>query len=328
MAKMDFRLEMQPKPFDTRLLHSDRLFLIGSCFTEQMGAKLDHHLFSTLQNPNGILFNPVSIVQSVLGYIQHRVYAEQDLFCQQDIWGSWDHHTRFSDTDPQACLEKINASQNKAHSYLHQTDWMLITLGSSFVYELPEKGVVANCHKVPADKFSKRLLSAPETIARLQEMMEALIKFNPTIKVIFTISPVRHLRDGFVENNQSKAHLITAVHELVSQYSQVFYFPAYELIIDDLRDYRFYAEDMVHPNYLATQYVWEKFMTACIDEKSIALMKEIAAVQMAKQHKAFNPMSVQHKQFMQSNEQKCKQLVADYPYLDLSDAIAYFEQGR
>ncbi len=328
MAKMDFRLEMQPRDFEAKLLHDHRLLLIGSCFTEQIGAKLDYHLFSTLQNPNGILFNPVSIAQAVTGYVHHRQYTEQDLFCQQDIWGSWDHHTRFSHTDPQLCLEAINTSQSNAHLFLKKADWMLITLGSSFVYELPDKGVVANCHKVPTDKFSKRLLSSSEIIRLLQQMMDELTAFNPSIKIIFTISPVRHLRDGFVENNQSKARLITAVHELVHQNSNAFYFPAYELIIDDLRDYRFYAEDMVHPNYLATQYVWEKFITACIDEKAVALMKEIASIQIAKSHKPFNPLSMQHQQFIETYGQKCKQLAAAYPYIDLTDALEFFEKGR
>jgi hypothetical protein len=325
MAKMDFRLEMQPRAFEAKLLHADRLLLIGSCFTEQIGAKLDYHLFSTLQNPNGILFNPVSIAQAVSGYIHHRQYTAQDLFCQQDIWGSWDHHTRFSHTNPQVCLEAINTSQSNAHSFLKKADWMLITLGSSFVYELPDKGVVANCHKVSTDKFSKRLLSSSEIIRLLQQMMDELMAFNPSVKIIFTISPVRHLRDGFVENNQSKAQLITAVHELVHQNSNAFYFPAYELIIDDLRDYRFYAEDMVHPNYLATNYVWEKFSTSCIDGKSREIFKDIEQIHNALRHRPMHPNSLEHKKFRQKTFTTIKILSDKLPELNWDEELLFFK---
>jgi hypothetical protein len=198
------------------------------------------------------------------------------------------------------------------------------------VYELPSPGgvgvrpVVANCHKVPTDKFAKRLLSADEIFADLQKMRTDAIAFNPGLKIIFTISPVRHLRDGFVENNRSKATLIQAVHQLVEKNDHCFYFPAYELIIDDLRDYRFFAEDMVHPNYAATNYVWEKFIAACIDEPSQQLMKEIAVMVAAKNHKPFNPTSEQHKKFLQTNLEKVKKLKQQFPYLNLDEEAAFF----
>jgi hypothetical protein len=324
---MEFRLPFTPKPFLQKIEHQHNLFLAGSCFTEQIGSKLTNYKFNTIENPNGILFNPISISENIISYINQKEFAEDDLFLHNEIWGSWNHHTRFSDVNKSIALEKINQSQKAAHYFLKKADWMIITLGSSYVYELENNRVVANCHKVPTDKFNKKLLSTLEVESAMGEMIEELILFNPNIKIIFTISPVRHLRDGFVENNRSKANLITAVHELVAAFENCFYFPSYELVIDDLRDYRFYAEDMVHPNYQATQYVWEKFTTACIDEKSLLIMKEIGIINAAKNHRPFNPTSNQHLQFLKTNLEKTLQLQHSNTYIDLAAEVDFFESG-
>ncbi len=320
---MNFHLEFSPKPFDTQINHQHKLFLIGSCFTEQIGNKLSQHRFRVQDNPNGILFNPVSIAKSVSSYITNKQYSEADLFYQNESWNSWEHHSRFSHPDKNECLNKINQSQNTAHQFLKDADWLLITLGSAFVYELENKEVVANCHKVPTDKFNKKLLAVDEVHIALQQMIDELKAFNPGIKIIFTISPVRHLRDGFVENNRSKATLIYTVHQLLSD--NIFYFPAYELIIDDLRDYRFYAEDMVHPNYAATNYVWEKFITCCIDELSQQLMKTINEINAAASHKPFNPTSEAHKSFKNKYLDLCNAMQQKYPYLNLTEEISFFK---
>jgi len=322
---MEFHLEFSPKPFDLKINHQHNLLLIGSCFTEQIGTKLANHKFAVLDNPNGILFNPVSITKSISSYIDNKQYTESDLFYQNECWNSWEHHSRFSDPDAGACLKGINGSQNKAHAFLQKADWLLITLGSAFVYELENKEVVANCHKVPTDKFVKRLLAADDIVVDLQNMLTKAVAFNPALKIIFTISPVRHLRDGFVENNRSKAALIQSVHRLVDTNSNCFYFPAYELVIDDLRDHRFFAEDMVHPNYAATNYVWEKFMATCIDEASQQLMKEIAVIVAAKNHKPFNPTSEQHKKFLQTNLEKVKKLQQQFAYINLEEEENFFK---
>ena len=321
---MDFHLEFIPKPFDVKINHQHNLLLAGSCFTEQIGTKLANHKFSVLDNPNGILFNPISITKSISSYIDNKQYTAADLFYQNESWNSWEHHSRFSNPDKKICLEGINESQSKANSFLKNADWLLITLGSAFVYELENKEVVANCHKVPTDKFAKRLLTAEEVYVDFQKMVEKAVAFNPSLKIIFTISPVRHLRDGFVENNRSKAALIQAVHQLVDTNSNCFYFPAYELVIDDLRDYRFFAEDMVHPNYAATNYVWEKFIATCVDEPSQLLMKEIAVIVAAKNHKPFNPTSEQHKKFLQTNLEKVKKLQQQFPYINLTEEEEFF----
>ena len=322
---MNFRLEFTPKPFDVKINHQQNLLLVGSCFTEQIGTKLTNHKFAVLDNPNGILFNPISITKSISSYIDNKQYTESDLFYQNESWNSWEHHSRFSHPDKKICLDGINESQCTAHNFLQKADWLLITLGSSFVYQLDGDNVVANCHKVPTDKFVKRLLSATAIFNDLQKMVEKAVAFNPALNLIFTISPVRHLRDGFVENNRSKATLIQAVHELVDKNSNCLYFPAYELVIDDLRDYRFFAEDMVHPNYAATNYVWEKFIATCIDEPSQQLMKEIAVIVAAKNHKPFNPTSQQHKKFLQTNLEKVKKLQQQFPYLHLNEEEEFFK---
>ena len=329
---MQFRLEFSPRPFALQLNHQHHLLLIGSCFTENIGSKLKQLKFSVLENPNGILFNPVSIAKSVNSYIQNKQYTEANLFYQNECWNSWEHHTRFSHPDKEQCLQLINASQSAAHHFLQKANWLLITVGSAFVYEVldspsGDRGeVVANCHKVPTDKFNKRLLSIDEIKTSLHEMLANVFDFNAGVKIIFTISPVRHLRDGFVENNRSKAALIQAIHQLTDADERLFYFPAYELVIDDLRDYRFYAEDMVHPNYAATNYVWDKFIDTCVDEPSQALMKEINVINAAKNHKPFNPTSEQHKKFLQINLEKIVQLQKQYPYLNFENEKQYFSQ--
>lgn len=321
---MEFRLEFSPKSFGIKINHQDQLFLAGSCFTEQIGNKLAAHKFRILENPNGILFNPVSIAHSIVSYIENKRYHADELFYHNELWGSWDHHTRFSSVSKEECLQKINHSQEAAHDFLKNADWILLTLGSSFVYELENKKVVANCHKVPTDKFEKRLLPSEELVTVLDNLIYRIKHFNPKIKVIFTISPVRHLRDGFVENNRSKANLIHAVHHVVDKFENLFYFPSYELIIDDLRDYRFYADDMVHPNYAATNYVWEKFISSCVNEPSQQLMKEINSISIARRHKAFNPSSEAHKKFLNNHFNKSIQLMQRYPYVNLEEEAAYF----
>jgi hypothetical protein len=334
---MNFHLAFTPRPFATKINHRQKLLLIGSCFTENMGAKFRQHKFDVLENPNGILFNPISITQSITSYIDNKQYTAANLFYMNECWNSWEYHSRFSHPDQELCLQRINRSQQSAHDFLKEADWLLLTLGSAFAYTLnfsvpvtagnragAEGDVVANCHKVPTDKFNKKLLSVNEITAALQQMLAAIQTINPAIKIIFTISPVRHLRDGFVENNRSKATLIQAVHALIENEENRFYFPAYELVIDDLRDYRFYAEDMVHPNYGATNYVWEKFVAACIDEPTQKLMEQINTINAAKSHKPFHPTSGQHKKFLQINLEKVKQLSSQYPNLNFEEEKIYF----
>ena len=331
---MQFRSEFTPKPFPVKIKITERILLVGSCFTEQIGKKLAANKFKILENPNGILFNPVSIAKAIRSYTKENVFSENDLFYYNELWASRAHHTRFSHPEKLQALQNINTELKRAADFIKTADWILITLGSAFVYEWkdikPKKNyenVAANCHKIPTDKFSRRLLNPSEIVTVLKDMQQSVQSVNPTAKFIFTVSPVRHLREGFIENNRSKAALIHAVHKLTNNLDS-FYFPAYELIIDDLRDYRFFAEDLVHPNYAATNYVWEKFLTAVIDEASQQLMKEINEINAAVNHKPFNPSSTSHKKFLQINFEKVVMLSQKYPHLDLSNELLFFDRSH
>lgn len=328
---MKFRFELNVKKMQLPLQHLHQLFLIGSCFTENIGEKLRNTKFSILENPHGILFNPVSVAEALNDYIENRNYTEADLFYYNEAWHSWKHHSRFSGLTQQDVLQKINASITQAHHFLKQADYVFITLGSAWTYQLTELAnnavpgsVAANNHKAPAAWFQRKLLSAVAVSEVLQTVLEKLSRFNPNLKIIFTISPVRHLREGAVENNRSKAALIQAVHEVVESTSNSYYFPAYELVIDDLRDYRFYAEDLVHPNYQATQYVWEKFVGACTTAETQKLMEEIGQIRLAYTHKPFNPTSAQHQKFLKTFLEKTEDLQKQYPYLDFTKELEYF----
>ena len=330
---MQFHSEFQIDKLEPSIQHQHQLMLVGSCFTENIGEKLRKHKFRVLENPNGIVFNPVSVAETVINIIQNKQYTHDDLFTLNDGWHSWQHHSRFSGITPAETIQKINDSTKTAHVYLKNADYLLITLGSAWVYTFTEKAVnaklgtvAANNHKAPANWFSKHLMNAGQVMAVLGTMLDQLGGFNPHIKVIFTISPVRHLREGMINNNRSKAVLIQAVHDLIGTLPKLHYFPAYELVIDDLRDYRFYAEDLVHPNYAATNYVWDKFVEACMNEETRQLMKRIAEINLAYQHRPFNPSSEQHKKFLQSFHQKTKHLQEQHNYLDFAAELEFFSK--
>lgn len=332
---MDLLLPIELRKQREQISYEHRILLTGSCFTEHIGQALADLKFRVLQNPNGILFGPDAVCKSLLSYKENRKYRPEDLFCLQELWHSWDHHSRFSHADPEITLAQINASQQEAHAFLQKADWLLITLGSAFTYELshladtasaaPSDGV-ANCHRAPAGWFNKRLLETDAIIRMLENCLKELRSFNPGLRFIFTISPVRHIRDGVVENNRSKARLIEAVHTIVARFEPAYYFPAYELLIDILRDYRFYDIDLVHPNYTATEFVMEKFTDTCISEASRPLMKEMKGISIARRHRPFHPHSAAHRQFLRQQLEKVKTIQEQWPFLDLSEEIGYFGQ--
>ena len=330
---MKFRFEFDVAKLSPPIQHSQSLFLIGSCFTENIGEKLKRNKFKVLENPHGILFNPVSVSEAVMDYVEDTKYTANDLFEYNESWHSWKHHSRFSGVTQEEALQKINQSIGDAHNFLSDADYVMITLGSAWVYRLTadaknaiEGSVAANNHKAPASWFYRRLLSTEEVLSVLDPMIHRMFLFNKKIKILFTISPVRHLREGVVENNRSKASLIQAVHQLVDKFERIYYFPAYELVLDDLRDYRYYAEDLVHPNYFATQYVWERFMEACISEESRKLIEEITSIHLAYKHRPFNATSEQHKKFLKSFWEKTNALQQKFPYLNFSTELEYFSR--
>lgn len=324
---MNFHLTFPVTPLSSPLQYTDRLLLMGSCFTEEIGARLQGHYFNAQINPHGILYNPISITQAIHTYLDNKVYTHEDLFQQGDLWHSWDHHSRFSGLDPDAVLAGINAQQAAASKTLEEAEWLMITLGSAHTYTLQETGkVVGNCHKVPAAAFYKKMLTAQDIISAIDNAMHRLFFRNRKVKILFTISPVRYVRDGVVENNLSKAILLQAVHHMVNKFDRLFYFPAYELVIDDLRDYRFYKEDLVHPNELAIDYVWEHFIQAGLASNDKSLLTQITELNRAAAHRPFNPEGQQHQQFVQHYIKKVEQLMQQYPALPLQTLLNHFKK--
>ena len=322
-----FFLPIQISAPADRIRYPQKILLSGSCFTEHIGNHLIDVKFDTLQNPNGILFDPLSVANSLISYLEPVIYKPEQLFYYNELWQSWKHHGIFSDTDQQATLKKINHSQQTAHSFLKQADWLIITLGSSFTYLLKEDNkAVANCHRAPAGWFSKKLLPVDEMLAVLDEALHRLFDFNPKLQIVFTISPVRHIRDGVIENNRSKARLIEVAHQLVNKFNHTYYFPAYELVIDVLRDYRFYDKDLVHPNYMATNYVVESFMEHYVQPESRLLAEEIRKLQISRKHRALHPNTDAHRKFLKDQFDKTSELAEKYPFLDFKTELLHFKQ--
>lgn len=322
---MEFQIPIQINKLPGGIGYRDKILLTGSCFTEHIGDRLAELKFNILQNPNGILFDPYSVASSLVSYIRNKQYSIDELQYFNELWQSWQHHSRFSATNQEQCLANINQSQQKAHEFLKQANWLIITLGSSFSYRLVENGMpVANCHRAPAQWFRKHLMTIEETSAVLDNCLHQLFQFNPGIRIVFTISPVRHIRDGVVENNRSKARLIEVVHHLVNKFDRLYYFPAYELVIDVLRDYRFYDIDLVHPNYSATRFVMEKFMEYCVEDEARMLCEQVQQIVTARKHRAFRPETEAHKRFLTAHWEKARDLKAKYPFLQLEEEINYF----
>ncbi len=342
---MDFMVNFEPAKIPAPINCREKILLTGSCFTEHIGNALKESKFSILQNPNGILFDPVSVCRSLISYADNKRYTGSDLFQLNEVWNSWQHHSRFSHIDKHAALRNMNDSQEYAHEFLKQADWIIITLGSSFYYLLTREAIqagelddsttlasgkpgVANCHRAPAQWFQKYLLTIPEIVESLDLCMHRLLQFNSKLKIIFTVSPVRHLRDGVVENNRSKARLIEAVHHMVHKFDRLYYFPAYELVIDVLRDYRFYDIDLAHPNYMATDFVLQKFVDSCLDDEAKLLMEEMKKISLARKHRAFQPNTEAHRQFLRSSAARAKLLQDKYPFLDLAEELEYFNSAQ
>lgn len=331
MSSVKFKLTLSPKQSKYQIGYQDKIVLIGSCFSENIGIKFTNNQWAVLENPHGVLFNPVSVQNSIQDCIENKKYTKDDLFLLNDVWNNWNHHSRFSGITQQEALDKMNASIEASHLFLKNANHIIITLGSAWLYRLSEQApncegqVVANNHKAPANWFNKELMQPLVLIKLLQELIKSLQAFNPNLHILFTISPVRHLREGLIENNRSKAVLIQAVHQVLTEKGGVGYFPAYEYVIDDLRDYRFYTEDLVHPNNAATQYVWEQFVASYMNDATQSLMKQVAEIQLAVNHKPFFVGSKAHQLFLQSFISKTEQLLVAHPYLPLTNQLAFFK---
>ncbi len=322
---MRLQLPINIPPLPQPIRYTDKILLIGSCFTEHISGRLSAHKFRTLQNPHGILFNPLSVADSLTSYASEKLYTEDELFYLNELWGSWSHHTRFSHIEKAAALEGINHSQQEAAAFIREADWVIITLGSAFQYFLKDGNKpVANNHRAPAAWFEKRLLEIPLISIALENALSAITSINPKAQFLFTISPVRHIRDGVIDNNRSKARLIEAVHNICSTNDRYHYFPAYELVIDVLRDYRFYDIDMVHPNYAATESVWEAFVQSCIAPDALPIMEHVKEIVTAKNHRPRFPETDAHQKFLKAYAEKTAAIAAAHPFLNLAEEARYF----
>lgn len=305
------------------ITHAQRLLLLGSCFAENIGALLTGNNFRTDVNPFGILYNPLSISTALRQIIAGRTYTEGDLFFFRECWHSPMHHGSFSSASPSETLQRINTRLQEAHNLLEQTDWLLLTFGTAYVYEQHDTGsIVANCHKLPEKQFTRRRLTVEEIVTDYTSLLCGLRARCPRLKVLFTVSPIRHVRDGLHANQLSKATLLLAIDRLQEAFPEaVFYFPSYEIVLDELRDYRFYADDMLHPSPLAVHYLWERFGTVFFSQETKIIMHECEDLRKALAHKPFHPGSEAHNRFLGQIVLKIEQLKGKYPYLDLPNEI-------
>lgn len=325
---MELILPFAVVPSQEKISYAQRIFFIGSCFTEAMSQKMTGLKFQVLQNPNGILYDPISICAALDGYVTGKQYQLSDLFFRDQLWHSWHHHSAFSGPQPEAVLKHINALQSAAHEFLRDTSWLVITIGTSFHYVLKEGyQPVANCHKAPAAWFEKKLIPLDQISAGLYQTVIRLQQFNPRLQIIFTISPVRHVKDGIIENSRSKARIIEAVHLTREKNGRTHYFPAYEWIIDVLRDYRFYHSDLVHPSEDAVQYVFEKFCETFVDETSRQLMEDVKQIHAAMQHRPFQKDSAAYREFKSRQLEKVSRLAGRQPSVDFGEEKAFFESA-
>lgn len=284
--------------------------------------------FPTDLNPFGILYNPVSIAQSVNRLLSAEPFVESDLFHYNGLWHSYMHHGRFSGDTSEEVLASINSRLQFSSRFLRETDFLFITLGTAWVYELRSTGaVVANCHKVPASEFRRFRLTLLETVDVLKDCLESLWSTSPDTRVVFTVSPIRHTNDGAVENQLSKSTLLLAVDALVKGYGKerCAYFPSYELVMDELRDYRFYAADMVHLSEVAVQFIWEKFAQVALSLTDRNIMKRVDSVNRALAHKPFNRLTSGHLKFMEHTLTNVLALSTEFPYISLDRQIRFLE---
>lgn len=314
---MEFRTKVDLPEKLPYINHSDNILLMGSCFAENMGNLLLDSKFRCDVNPYGILYNPCSVSSALDQIVAGNTYTADELFFYGEQYHSYHHHGCFSAMTVSETLEKINNRLSATHHSLPHLNYLMLTWGTAWVYELIETGdIVGNCHKQPAKLFKRRKLTVQEVIHNYQELMDKLLYINPQLKLILTVSPIRHLKDGMHENQLSKAVLLLAIEQLQILYPEtVFYFPSYEIVLDELRDYRFYAEDMLHPSLIAIQYLWKCFEKVFFSVETQAIIREINQIGKALKHKPFNPDSEEYKRFLQQILLKINRLREKYPNL-------------
>jgi len=317
---MQFRTQIPISKSNNQIDYNSKVLSFGSCFAENMADKFDYFKFQNETNPFGIIFNPVSIEKIISRVVQQELFTEKDVFFFNERWHSYETHSDLSNSDREELLETLNKAISETFKQLKEASHIIITYGTSWIYRnLESNEIVANCHKVPQKQFSKELLSVGIIEKSIQNTIHLIQKINTDINFIFTISPVRHIKDGFTENQLSKSHLFAALHRVLKTYNSKLinanYFPSYEIMMDELRDYRFYTEDMLHPNQVAIDFIWQKFSENYIDESVIPIMTEIDEIQKSLRHRSFNPESEQHQKFLARLSQKINLLGEKLPHI-------------
>lgn len=319
---MNFRTQVELPEKQVEILHSERIMLFGSCFAENIGNLLVENKFRCDVNPFGILYNPLSIAKALKQLMDGKVYGLDDLFVSNGEWHSWMHHSSFSASTPEKCLEQINERLKRASDALPTTDWMVITWGTAYVYLHNElKEVVGNCHKQPDRMFSRLKLNVGTLVEECRNILSRLKEINPKMKFLFTVSPIRHAKDGMHGNQLSKSTLLLAIDQLCEKFSYCHYFPSYEILMDELRDYRFYADDMFHPSPMAVDYIWECFCQTYFSKDTLQIMKEWTEIQKALQHKPFRPQSEGYRQFLSQIMLRIERMKQKFPYIDAQNEI-------
>jgi hypothetical protein len=314
---MQFRTVIPIETSKSSIDYNATIVSFGSCFAASMGSKLDYYKFRNAVNPFGIIFNPVSIEHLILRIVSRRYFTESDLFFHQELWHCFEVHSEFSSPNAVELLDRLNSLLDSTYTTITQATHILLTYGTSWVYrEINTHQLVANCHKVPQKQFDKEILSVLTLETSIQNTIELLHNINPNCTILITVSPVRHSKDGFVENQRSKAHLITAIHSLLEKgNNQVHYFPSYEIVMDELRDYRFYAEDLLHPNSVAIDYIWHRFKETQIETDCYSTMETVEGIQRGLAHRPFNPSTASHQKFVESLNQKIISLQEQFPHI-------------
>jgi len=315
------KIELQPSTF--RISHQSKILFTGSCFTENIGQKLSELLFNVRINPFGVVYNPLSVLNGLGILMDGEDFTADDLEYYNELWFSWNHHSSFSNPDKEACLKSINREIKDSSKQLKKADFLLITFGTAWAYRLKKSGeIVSNCHKVPEKEFDRILLSIEDIVRSLSAFIPEMLQKNKDLKIIFTVSPVRHWKDGAHGNQLSKSVLLLAIDELCRIFPEsTEYFPAYEILLDDLRDYRFYADDMLHPGTQAISYIWSLFEKVYFDKETLQINNELGKIILAKNHRVYNENTEAYRKFRENLTDKIKLMGKKYPFLKLKGLL-------
>lgn len=316
---MQFSTQIPVIPSNNPIDYNSKIVSLGSCFAVNIGQKFDYFKFKNTTNPFGILFHPLALEKFISYALNNKQFTEADTFEQNGLWHCFDAHSDLSHINKAALLDNLNAACSSANATIKEATHLIITLGTAWVYRYITTGnLVANCHKVPQKEFTKELLSVDTINQSLDSIITQIQEVNPNIHIIFTVSPVRHIKDGFTENQWSKANLISALHQVLKTDSlklNIAYFPSYEIMMDELRDYRFYAEDMIHPSATAVDYIWERFTSTYTIPQTQETMKLADSIRKGLAHRPFNPDTTQHKQFLAKLDDRIAALKKQHPHI-------------